>query len=183
MRKLNLFRFSILLLFVFAATLIGCTDDTPRILVFSKTAGFYHESIPTGIEAIQKLGVENGFAVDTTKDAATFTEQELKKYKAVVFLNTTMNVLTADQQVAFERYIQAGGGFVGIHAAADTEYDWPWYNRLVGAYFQSHPSIQAATINVIDTTHLSVKGLPATWERTDEWYNYKSIYAGHAHIG
>jgi cytochrome c len=178
MRKLNLFRFSILLLFVFAATLIGCTDDTPRILVFSKTAGFYHESIPTGIEAIQKLGVENGFAVDTTKDAATFTEQELKKYKAVVFLNTTMNVLTADQQVAFERYIQAGGGFVGIHAAADTEYDWPWYNRLVGAYFQSHPSIQAATINVIDTTHLSVKGLPATWERTDEWYNYKSIYAG-----
>ncbi|HET9052566.1 MAG TPA: ThuA domain-containing protein, partial [Cyclobacteriaceae bacterium] len=160
------------------ALLSSCTDNTPRILVFSKTAGFYHESIPTGIEAIQKLGAENGFKVDTTKDAAKFTERQLKKYKAVVFLSTTQNVLNADQQVAFERYIQAGGGYVGIHAAADTEYDWPWYNRLVGAYFLSHPANQQATINVTDTTHLSTKSLPAQWVRTDEWYNYKSIYAG-----
>lgn len=168
------------LILIFAAliTLASCSDDSPRILVFTKTAGYYHESIPTGIEAIQKLGAENGFSVDTTRDASKFTEHELKKYQAVVFLSTTLNVLNADQQVAFERYIQAGGGYVGIHAAADTEYDWPWYNRLVGAYFLSHPAIQPAGITVIDTSHLSMKGLPARWERTDEWYNYKSIYSG-----
>ena len=121
------------LTFLSLCLITGCTDNTPRVLVFSKTAGFYHESIPTGIEALQKLGAENGFEVDTTKDASFFTESRLKKYKAVVFLSTTRNVLNADQQLAFERYIQAGGGYVGIHAAADTEYEWPWYNRLVGA--------------------------------------------------
>lgn len=179
MRKLNLscFNFSVLFLLVIAA-LSSCSDDSPRILVFYKTAGFYHESIPTGIQAIQKLGAENGFRVDTTQDASKFTQRELKKYSAVVFLSTTMNVLNADQQVAFERYIQAGGGYVGIHAAADTEYEWPWYNKLVGAYFLSHPANQLAAINVLDTTHISTKGLPARWERTDEWYNYKNIYAG-----
>lgn len=179
MRKLNLSHplFPILLLFVIVA-LHSCSDDTPRILVFTKTSGFYHESIPTGIEAIQKLGAEHGFKVDTTTDASNFRENQLKKYKAVVFLSTTQNVLNADQQVAFERYIQAGGGYVGIHAAADTEYEWPWYNKLVGAYFLSHPHNQLATINVIDTAHRSVKGLPAKWQRTDEWYNYKNIYSG-----
>ena len=87
-------------------------------------------------------------------------------------------MLNADQQVQFERYIQAGGGYVGIHAAADTEYDWPWYNRLVGAYFLSHPNnsnVRKATIEVLDSTHISTTGLPKRWERTDEWYNYKNI--------
>lgn len=151
---------------------------TARILVFSKTAGFYHESIPSGIAAIQKMGAENNMVVDTTKNAAYFVEDSLKKYSAVVFLSTTQNVLNADQQVAFERYIQAGGGFVGVHAAADTEYTWPWYNKLVGAYFKSHPNnpnVRKATIDVVDTTFKATKGLPARWERTDEWYNYKSI--------
>ncbi|MFN8336196.1 MAG: ThuA domain-containing protein [Cyclobacteriaceae bacterium] len=170
----------ILSVFIFSVSIVltSCTDDTPRILVFTKTAGFYHESIPTGIEALQKLGAENGFKVDTTKDASFFTESKLKKYKAVVFLSTTKNVLNADQQVAFERYIQAGGGFVGIHAAADTEYEWPWYNRLVGAYFLSHPAILPAVVTVKDSTHISTKGLPVRWERTDEWYNYRNIYTG-----
>lgn len=151
---------------------------SPRILVFSKTSGFYHQSIPSGIAAIQKLGKENNFQVDTTKNAAYFVEDSLKKYSAVVFLSTTQNVLNADQQVAFERYIQAGGGFMGIHAAADTEYNWPWYNKLVGAYFLSHPNnpnVRKATISIIDSTHQAMKGLPARWERNDEWYNYKSI--------
>lgn len=151
---------------------------TARILVFSKTAGFYHESIPSGIAAIQKMGAENNMVVDTTKNASYFVEDSLKKYRAVVFLSTTQNVLNADQQVAFERYIQAGGGFVGVHAAADTEYNWPWYNKLVGAYFKSHPNnpnVRKATIDVVDTTFKATKGLPARWERTDEWYNYKSI--------
>ncbi|WP_423149371.1 ThuA domain-containing protein [Rubrolithibacter danxiaensis] len=151
---------------------------TPKVLVFTKTKGYYHESIPSGIAAIQKLGKENNFLVDTTKNAAYFVEDSLKNYSAVIFLSTTMNVLNSDQQVAFERYIQAGGGYMGIHAAADTEYEWPWYNKLVGAYFLSHPgnpNVRKATIDVIDTSHISTKGLPARWERTDEWYNYKNI--------
>jgi cytochrome c len=114
----------------------------PRILVFTKTKGYYHESIPTGAAAIVKLGNENNFSVDTTADARYFVEDSLKNYTAVIFLSTTGNVLNADQQVAFERYIQAGGNFMGIHAATDTEYDWPWYNKLVGAQFLSHPKQQ-----------------------------------------
>ncbi|RYY34616.1 MAG: PKD domain-containing protein, partial [Sphingobacteriaceae bacterium] len=151
---------------------------TARVLVFSKTKGWYHGSIPSGIAAIQNLGKQNGFIVDTTKNAAYFTDDSLKNYSAVIFLSTTLNVLNADQQVAFERYIEAGGGYAGVHAAADTEYDWPWYNKLVGAYFTSHPNdpnVRKATVDVIDTTHISTKGLPTKWERTDEWYNYRNI--------
>ncbi|MES2732287.1 MAG: ThuA domain-containing protein [Bacteroidota bacterium] len=151
----------------------------PRILVFSKTKGWFHTSIPAGIAALQKLGKDQNIVVDTTKNAAYFVEDSLKNYSAVVFLNTTQNVLNPDQQVAFERYIQAGGGFVGIHSAADTEYNWPWYNRLVGAYFQNHPNnpnVRQATIDVVDKkNHPAAQGLPARWVRTDEWYNYKSI--------
>ena len=153
------------------------TGPAPKasILVFSKTVGFYHESIPTGIAALQRMGREAGIAVDTTKDATRFTADGLKGYDAVVFLSTTQDVLNPDQQAAFEAYIRSGKGFVGIHAAADTEYDWPWYNGLVGAYFLSHPENQTARIQVVDKSHPSTRHLPDTWERYDEWYNYKSI--------
>ena len=154
------------------------STKTPRVLVFTKTAGFYHQSIPVGRAAIYKLGQENNFRVDTTSNAAYFMEDSLKNYSAVVFLSTTENVLNSEQQVAFERYIQAGGGFVGIHAAADTEYDWPWFNKLVGAYFLSHPKQQKAVVQVTDRTHPSTSFLPQRWERFDEWYNYKSIQPG-----
>lgn len=146
-----------------------------RVLVFTRTKGFYHQSIPTGAAAIVKLGKENNFQADTTADANYFVEDSLKHYAAVIFLNTTGNVLNGDQQVAFERYIQAGGGYAGVHAAADTEYDWPWYNKLAGAYFLSHPKIQKAVVVIKDNTHASTNFLPAKWERTDEWYNYKNI--------
>ncbi|MES2456100.1 MAG: ThuA domain-containing protein [Bacteroidota bacterium] len=161
-----------------AAVTVTTPPMPKRILVFSRTKGFYHSSIPAGIAAIQKLGKENNIIVDTTKNADYFVEDSLKHYSAVVFLSTTMNVLNADQQVQFERYIEAGGGYAGIHAAADTEYDWPWYNKLVGAYFKSHPgnpNVRKATIDVNDNSHISTQGLPKRWERTDEWYNYKSI--------
>lgn len=160
--------------------LLACTgtkrSGAPKILVFSKTAGFYHESIPDGIAAIQKLGVENGFEVDTTKDAALFTEENLAQYAAVLFLSTTGNVLNSEQEVAFERYIQSGGGFVGVHAATDTEYKWSWYGRLVGAYFQSHPQIQDADFIVEDNTHISTQHLEkGVWKRKDELYNFKNL--------
>ena len=144
-----------------------------RILIFSKTAAFYHKSIAVGNTALFKLAQENKLEVDTTIDASVFTTENLKKYKAVIFFNTTGDVLNDEQQAAFEKYIKAGGGFVGIHAATDCEYNWPWYGNLVGAYFGNHPAIQEATLNVIDTKHLSTKSLPAEWKRKDEWYNFK----------
>jgi type 1 glutamine amidotransferase len=193
-------RFSLVLVFVLAGAwfLSGCaggTDaagvpggspaassseaDAPRfrVLVFSKTEGFRHASIPDGKRAIQQLGAEHDFAVDTTENAAAFTEDTLARYDAVVFLNTTGDVLDAGQQRAFRSYVEAGGGFAGVHAAADTEYDWPWYGRLVGAYFESHPSnpnVRPATVRVTDRSHPSTQGLSQAWERTDEWYNYRS---------
>ncbi|WP_229311238.1 ThuA domain-containing protein [Larkinella soli] len=153
----------------------------PRVLVFSKTKGWVHTSIPFGIAAVQKLGKENNFRVDTTKNAAYFTDDSLKNYQAVIFNCTTGNVLNAEQQAAFERYIQAGGGYVGIHSAADTEYEWPWYARLMGAHFSSHPNnsnVRKATVDVTDKNHPSTSHLPDHWERTDEWYNYRSFYTG-----
>ena len=125
-----------------------------------------------------KLGITNGFRVDTTEDANAFTAPNLKKYRAVVFLSTTGNVLDSLQQLVFEQYIKQGGGYMGIHAASDTEYDWPWYNQLCGAYFLSHPKQQNADVVIIDKKHPSTKGLPDRWKRFDEWYNYKSIVPG-----
>jgi len=148
---------------------------SPRILVFTKTAGYYHESIPTGAAAIMKLGKENNFLVDSTPNANYFVEDSLKNYSAVIFLSTTMNVLNSDQQVALQRFIQAGGGFVGIHAAADTEYDWPWYNNLVGAWFESHPKPQVALYNVVNKNHPAVSFMPDTLRRLEEIYNFKSF--------
>ncbi len=145
-----------------------------RILVFSKTAGFRHSSIPNGIAAIQQLGAQNNFEVVATEDSSVFDDTSLAQFRAVVFLLTTGDVLNAGQQAAFERYIQAGNGYVGVHSASDTEYSWPWYGGLVGAYFSSHPAIQTATIHVEDLNHPSTSPLPAEWVRNDEWYNFRT---------
>ncbi len=150
------------------------TKKNKNILFFSKTTAFRHASIPKGKEALLLLGKQNNILVDTTEDASFFTPGKLKQYDAVVFLSTTGNILTDEQQKAFEEYIKSGKGFVGIHAAAFTEYDWPWYNKLVGAYFLSHPKQQKAKLTITDHKHASTKHLPTTWERFDEWYNYKS---------
>src|SRR6266700_3065572 len=107
----------------------------PRVLVFSKTMGFRHASIANGKSAIMKLGLDNGFDVDTTEDAKYISEDSLQRYSAVIFLSTTGDILNNYQEADFERYIQSGGGFIGIHAATDCEYDWGWYSRLVGAQF------------------------------------------------
>ncbi|RPF79502.1 MAG: carbohydrate-binding protein [Rhodothermaceae bacterium TMED105] len=152
------------------------------VLVFSKTAGYRHASIEKGIEAIQQLGLDNGFNVDATEDASAFTTDNLQNYAAIIFLCTTGDVLNLEQQSAFQSYIQQGGGFVGIHAASDTEYSWPWYGELVGAYFDSHPEIQQATIEVADRVHPSTSHLPEYWIRTDEWYNYSENPRGDVHV-
>ena len=154
---------------------VGNAADPPyRVLVFSKTAGFRHDSIPAGIAAFRALGSANNFTVDATEDANAFNTTNLANYKAVVWLSTTGDVLNPTQQTAFESYIAGGGGYLGVHAAADTEYDWPFYGGLVGAYFMSHPAIQQNTVRVDDRTHPATTGLPAAWVRTDELYNYRT---------
>lgn len=145
-----------------------------EVLVFHKTEGFWHESIPAGFKAIEDLGAKNNFNVTTTKDAGVFIEN-LKKSDLVIFLNTSGDILHREQEKAFEDYINSGGSFFGIHAAADTEHHWEWYGALVGAYFLDHPEIQPADILVEHPNHPTVSHLSEKWIRTDEWYNYKDI--------
>jgi type 1 glutamine amidotransferase len=145
-----------------------------RVLVFSKTAGYRHASIPNGIEAIHQLGADHRFAVDATEDAAVFTDDNLARYEVVVFLSTTADVLDRPREEAFERFIRKGGGFAGVHSASDTEYDWPWFGQLVGAWFEKHPKIQEARIIPEDPKDRSTEFLPNPWVRTDEWYNFRT---------
>jgi type 1 glutamine amidotransferase len=179
MKKTIYFTMKSLALFCFLLfTLASCSSkrsSKPTILVFYKTGGYYHESIPTGVKAIQELGAKNGFDVDTSTNANKFAEDSLKKYAALVFLSSTGEILTGNQEIAMERYMQAGGGFVGIHAAADAEYDWNWYVKMIGASFKSHPEQQEATLVINDKNHPSTDSLPATWTRKDEWYNFKNL--------
>ncbi|UJH67736.1 ThuA domain-containing protein [Allomuricauda sp. SCSIO 65647] len=165
-------------LFVFLAT--SCEKKragNPKVLIFSKTMGFEHASIPQGIAALQELGAENNFEVDTTKNAGAFTDETLKQYSAIIFLSTTGNVLDNKQEAAFERYIQAGGGFVGIHAATDTEYDWGWYNKLVGGQFLSHPAGTPEADFIIKNRNFIATAFftDTIWRRTDELYNFKKL--------
>ncbi|MFI6638124.1 ThuA domain-containing protein [Streptomyces sp. NPDC050504] len=152
------------------------------VLVFSKTADFRHDAIPAGVQSVRELGAANGFSVTATEDAAAFTAAGLARYDAVVFLSTTGDVLNTAQQSAFEAYVRDGGGYVGVHAAADTEYDWPFYGDLVGARFKSHPAVQRATVRSADSSHPATAHLPATWSRTDEWYDYRANPRGDVHV-
>jgi len=174
---MNRIFFSILLGFLSAVSLSA--QSAPRVLVFSKTASFRHASIEDGKIALIKLGAEKGVQVDTTEDSRAFSEENLKKYRCVVWLSTTGNVLNPAQQNAFERFIQAGGGYVGIHAASDTEYDWPWYGKLMGGWFDNHPSqpsnVQQGDFHIVDQKNPLTSFLPEPWVRTDEFYAYKSI--------
>ncbi|MFW6693882.1 ThuA domain-containing protein [Streptomyces sp. MAR4 CNX-425] len=166
----------------FTFTTGSTAEEDENVLVFSKTAGFRHDSIPEGIAAIEELGAENGFGVDATEDGGAFTAENLEKYEAVVFLSTTGDVLDAEQQQAFEDYVAGGGGYVGVHSAADSEYDWEFYGGLVGAYFDGHPAIQEATVTVEDRKHPATEHLDRKWVRTDEWYNYRTNPREQAHV-
>ncbi len=143
------------------------------VLVFSKTAGFRHDSIPAGIALVEQLGAERGFGVVATENAAVFTPTGLAPYRVVVWLNTTGDVLDGAQQLSFECFVLSGRGWVGVHAAADTEYGWPFYGALLGgARFHSHPAIQEATLDVESAAHPSTAHLPASFSFSDEWYNF-----------
>jgi cytochrome c len=152
------------------------------VLVFSKTTGFRHQSIPDGIAAVREMGARIDLTVDATEDAARFTDAGLARYQAVVFLSTTGDLLDDGQQAALQRYLQAGHGWLGIHAASDAEYGWPWYAGLVGAQFRRHPAVQPATV-AVDPSGRSLAGpVPRQWRRTDEWYDFRANPRGKVRV-
>ena len=175
----------IIMLFSISITLNGQETKTETqtkrpdlVLVFTKTEGYRHESIATGVKTLRELGRKNNFIVLRTESEEDFTAENLANYQAVVFLSTTGDVLNDDEQTAFENYIKSGGSYLGVHAAADTEYKWDWYGKLVGGYFESHPNnpnVREAKIEVLDKTHSATAHLNDTWVRNDEWYNYKNL--------
>jgi type 1 glutamine amidotransferase len=178
--------------FAAAVLLLGSSPPPPRpaatssgerrVLLFTRTTGFRHDSIPDAIAALRRIGSESGFLVDATEDPEAFRDATLSAYRVIVFLLTTGDVLDADGQAALERFIGSGGGFVGVHSATDTEYDWPFYGRLVGEYFAGHPSVQPATVRVEDRAHPATALLPVAWPRTDEWYDFRTNPRGRVHV-
>lgn len=155
--------------------------ESVSVLIFSKTAKYYdrdfeyrHEAIPEGTDAIRTIGKREGWTVTATEDPNDFNDESLARFDVVVFLLNTGDVLNDQQQAAFERYIQSGRGYVGVHSASDTEHSWPWYGELVGAYFENHPPIQEATYVVEDRSHPATEALPERWSRIDEHYYFKT---------
>lgn len=147
-----------------------------NVLVFTRTTGFRHGSIEPGVQALQRLGQENGFAIERTEDPAAFTDERLAQYDVVIWLNTDSEVMNEDGRRAFERYIRAGGGWVGVHAASASEYGWAWYGQLIGgaAFFKGHPAVQPAQVNVEIADHPSTQHLPQSFTLTDEWYSFRA---------
>ncbi|WP_232457057.1 ThuA domain-containing protein [Polaribacter sp. SA4-12] len=153
------------------------------ILVFSKTNGWRHKSIPAGITAIKKLGLENNWKIETTEDSNQFNDENLKNYKNIIFLNTTGDILNSQQEKAFIKYINEGGSFVGLHSASDTEHKWPFYSEMIGAQFKSHPEQQTAVIKVHkENKHPSIAHYGNTFQKFDEWYNFKEPVQSHVNV-
>ena len=142
----------------------------PALLVYTRTTDYRHDSIPAGVAALRALG---GFTADATEDPAAF-EEPLDRYAAVVFLSTSGEVLTPAGRRRLAAYVEAGGGFVGVHAAACTEYGWPYYGELLGARFDRHPAFQPGRVVTEDHDHPATRHLPGVWEFTDEWYDFRT---------
>ncbi|MFN7130930.1 MAG: ThuA domain-containing protein [Myxococcales bacterium] len=151
------------------------------LLVFTRTAGFRHDSIPAATAAVRGIAAELGWNFATTEDPVAL-EAALPSTDVLLFLMTSGDVLGPSQEAAVERWVRAGGGFVGVHSAADTEYGWPFYEELVGAWFKSHPHIQTATVRVVDAAHPATAHLPASWVAADEWYDFRTDPSPRVHV-
>ncbi len=146
------------------------------VLVFTRTTGFRHPSIAPGVAALRRLAAANDFSIQQTEDPADFNDDNLARFDVVVWLNTDSEVLNEGARRAFERYIRGGGGWVGVHAASASEYDWAWYGQLLGgaAYFRGHPAIQPARVQIEIADHPSTAHLPQSYVATDEWYSFRA---------
>ena len=175
MKKLSI----LLLLFIISTSAIppGFNWKNIRVLVYTKNGqGYVHQNIPAAIAGIRQLALKHGFQVDVSDTPADFTDENLKKYNALIFANTNNDVFHTDaQKLALMRFIQAGGGFVGIHSAVGTERKWPWFKRMVGGTFVRHPPFQPLKEIIIDATHPSTSFLPKIWELSDECYFVREV--------
>jgi uncharacterized protein len=168
---------SVFYLIFLAFANVNCFSQQFKILVFTKTEGFRHESILEGVAAIRQMANRHNFNMDWEEKANVFTDKTLEKYACIVFLNTSGNVLNDAQQLAMEHFIKNGKGFVGVHSASNTEYDWPWYNKMVGMMFKMHPQQQTANLNILTTDFPGMERFPKKLIWTDEWYEWESILA------
>lgn len=150
------------------------------VLVYTKNGkGYVHANIPDAVNCIQQLGKQYGFKVDTSSDPAVMTPGNLKKYRLLIFPSTNNDVFdTESQRLAFRQYIEAGGGFVGIHSVLGTERNWKWFKMMLGGSFAGHPKFQKLTVKVIDGGHASMQGVPKEWSKEDECYFGKELYPG-----
>ncbi len=173
----------------FMLLIMGCLEGHAQnnvnwkrvtVLVYTKNGqGYVHENIPSAVACIQKLGQQHGFKVDTSSNPSVMTEGNLKQYTLLIFPSTNNDVFDTDaQRLAFRRYIEAGGGFVGIHSVTGTERSWKWFKMMLGGTFSWHAKFQKFTVRVIDPSHPSVQGLPKVWEKEDECYFAKELYPG-----
>jgi uncharacterized protein len=151
---------------------------TPRLLLYTRTTAYRHDSIPRAVTAVRTLGE---YEADHTEDPAVL-ERSLDAYAAVVFLSTSGEVLTPPGRARLAAYVEAGGGFVGVHAAACTEYDWPYYGELLGARFERHPAYQPGRVVVEDRDHPATRNLPPAWQFTDEWYDFRTNPRGSVRV-
>jgi type 1 glutamine amidotransferase len=144
-----------------------------NVLLFTKTDGWHHSSIHDGVSAMRKLAQRHNFGLEWHEFAGlAINDEYLAKFDLVVLLNTTGNIFNEEQQQAFKRFIQSGKGFVGVHSASDTEYDWEWYGKLVGHYFDIHPKNQTAMLVKQDNTFPGMQGFNERHLWTDEFYNF-----------
>lgn len=162
--------FVILSLFVFNSSFSQKQFDA---LLFTKTAGWHHQSINAGVTAMKGLAQRHSFNLQWHGDTRNFNDEFLEQFDVIIFLNTTEDILNEEQQKAFERFIKQGKGFVGIHSASNTEYDWPWYNELVGRMFHIHPAEQTAMLDVVDSNFPGMEIFPERFMWTDEWYEFQ----------
>ncbi len=173
-----------LLLFLLALNGVLCAQHVKwknvKVLVYTKNGkGYVHKNIDSAVKAIEKLGAEKGFTVISSNDAAVFTEENLKQFTFLMFANTNNDVFdNNEQRLAFRQYIEAGGGFVGLHSVLGTERNWTWFKMMLGGSFVWHPKFQSLTLRVIDPSHASAKTLPLTWTKEDECYFMKDMYPG-----
>ncbi|MEA5140915.1 ThuA domain-containing protein [Arcicella rigui] len=178
--KNNLFKSTLLLLLALSMSSASFAQQF-KVLLFTKTAGFHHESIHEGVTAIRQLAARNSFTVVWQENASVFNDKDLADFSAVIFLSTTGDILNDEQQAAFERFIRSGKGFVGVHAASDTEYDWAWYTKLVGMMFKIHPAQQTAYLKVEDSNFPGMERFPKKLLWTDEWYEFGELKSKDLH--
>ncbi len=158
--------------FLLFSNLIIAQKKQFKVLLVTETGGWYHESIENGIVAIKDLAATHSFQVDRQQNAEKITTDNLKQYAALIFLNTTGDIFDENEKLAIQKFIQSGKGFVGIHAAADTEYNWEWYTELVGRMFYIHPSQQTAKLKILNHDFPGLESFPNFLLWTDEWYQY-----------